>query len=78
MAEVTHVLVSPDQQGRGIGRALIEAAEDAARLAGVDRLVLVTPPDQQARQFYERLGWTEDGTVTDRSGELFVRYRYSL
>jgi GNAT superfamily N-acetyltransferase len=78
VGEVTHVLVQPDRQGLGIGRALIDAAVEMARFAGVDELVLVTPPDLAARKFYERLGWLADGAMTSRSGEPFLRYRLPL
>jgi GNAT superfamily N-acetyltransferase len=78
VGEVTHVLVRPDRQGLGIGRALVDAAVEMARVAGVDELVLVTPPDLAARNFYERLGWLADGKMTSRSGEAFLRYRFQL
>lgn len=78
IGEITHLLVAPSQQGGGVGRALVTAAVDEARRAGLEELVLVTPPDLQARGFYERLGWAADGEVTSRSGETFVRYRYRL
>lgn len=77
--EVTHVLVRPDLQGGGAGRALLEAAEAAARAAGLDELVLVTPPDLRgAVGFYEHLGWQRAGELTSRSGEPFVRFRLPL
>ena len=72
--EITHVFVSAARQGQGIGRALLAASEEVARRTGVATLELVTPPDQAARRFYERLGWIEDGEMTSRSGELFVRF----
>ncbi len=78
VGEVTHVLVDPTAQGGGVGRTLIDAAITFAREAGDDELVLVTPPDLAARHFYEALGWRSDGSMTSRSGEPFLRYRYSL
>lgn len=78
VGEVTHVLVRPDAQGTGIGRALIEAAISAAREAGVHELVLVTPPDMAARHFYERLGWKFDDEIRSRSGEVFLRFRFHV
>ena len=78
VGEVTHLLVAPAAQGAGIGRALVEAAEGVARRAGVEELVLVTPPDQAARRFYEHLGWEPAGEVTSRSGEPFIRFRRRL
>lgn len=78
IGEVTHLLVAPAHQGRGVGRAMLAAMESQARQAGLEELVLVTPPDQEARGFYERLGWAADGDLRSRSGEAFVRYRYQL
>ena len=78
VGEITHVLVQPDQQGLGIGRILVLAAVAQGRSANLDELVLVTPPDQAARGFYEHLGWLADGDMTSRSGESFIRYRYLL
>ena len=78
VGEITHVLVRPDAQGRGVGRALIDAAVAAARLARVHELTLVTPPDMAARHFYERLGWRPDGEMRSQSGEEFLRFRLRL
>jgi len=78
VGELTHVLVSPAYQGRGVGRALVEAFVDAAREAGVHELMLVTPPDLAARHFYERLGWRCEGDMRSRSGEDFLRFRYNV
>ncbi len=76
--EVTHLLVAPAAQGQGVGRALIEATAAQAAAAGVGELVLVTPPELEARRFYERMGWEAAGEVTSKSGEAFVRFRLAL
>ncbi len=78
VGEITHVLVRSQRQGSGVGRALLDAAVAAGRAAGLDELVLVTPPDLAAGGFYRHLGWRADGEMTSRSGEAFVRYRYLL
>lgn len=78
IGEITHVMVDPALQGRGVGRLLVEDAVSEARAHGLDSLVLVTPPGSEARSFYGRLGWTEDGEVVSGSGEPFVRFRLSL
>ena len=78
VGEVTHVLVDPRVQGRGVGRALVERAIELSRAAGLDELELVTPPDLAARHFYLATGWRESGSLTSRSGEPFVRFRYPL
>lgn len=75
--EITHLMVAPGGRGGGAGRALVEATEARARAAG-EELVLVTPPDLEARGFYRHLGWQEDGELSSRSGEQFVRFRRRL
>ncbi|MHB1533807.1 MAG: GNAT family N-acetyltransferase [Acidimicrobiales bacterium] len=78
VGEVTHLMVAPEAQGGGVGRALLEEAQRRGRAQGLDELVLVTPPDLAARRFYEHLGWHADGEVESRSGEAFVRFRLPL
>ena len=62
-AEIAKVLVHSRARRRGIGEALMAAAEAAARQAGRDLLVLDTDEASGARQFYARLGWTAVGTI---------------
>ena len=64
-----HPLVRAARPSRsGIGRALIDAAVETARLAGVDELVSVTPPDLVVRNSYKRLGWLADDEMPSRKG----------
>lgn len=78
VGEITHVLVRPSAQGQGVGRALVEESVRVARAAGVQELELVTPPDMAAQHFYERLGWRASGAIQSRSGESFLRYRFTV
>jgi GNAT superfamily N-acetyltransferase len=78
VGEVTHVMVLPQSQGKGVGRALLEEVRQVAELAGLDELVLVTPPGLSETGLYERLGWHRTGDLTSRSGEEFVGYRLLL
>jgi len=72
-----HVLVAADAQGSG--RVANSSSSPYSRpVQPAPRNRAVTPPDQAARAFYERLGWESDGEVTSRSGEKFVRYRLTL
>ncbi len=50
--------VSPDAQGRGVGRALVEACIERARRDGKARLSLLTTANMApAHRLYERLGF---------------------
>ena len=64
-ADVAKMLVHRRARGRGIGAALIRAAEDAARAAGKTLLVLDTCAGSDAERLYGRLGWTRVGVVPD-------------
>jgi ribosomal protein S18 acetylase RimI-like enzyme len=62
-AEIAKVLVHSRARRRGIGEALMRAAEAAALAVGRDLLVLDTDEAGAARLLYNRLGWTEAGTI---------------
>jgi aminoglycoside 6'-N-acetyltransferase I len=62
VAQITTLLVGPDERRRGIGRLLIKAAAQAARVAGCDTLeVLTATPEQDLRDFCQATGFTEVG-----------------
>jgi len=63
-ADVAKMLVHRRARRRGIGEALMRAAEEAARAAGKTVLVLDTASDD-AERLYVRCGWTLVGTVPD-------------
>lgn len=75
---LTYVAVAAERRGRGIGGALVAAYEGLAREAGLERLELVTAPDERgAGSFYARMGWKFAGERVSRSGEryaLYIRY----
>ena len=57
-AEITILAITPEARGRGIGRALLDAAVKALRTAGIDRVWLVTTNDNLAAlRLYQRAGW---------------------
>lgn len=77
-AEVTHVVVEAGYRGSGVGRALLAAAEQRVRAAGVESIELVAEPHSGAAAFYERLGWLVVDSVETSSGEGFVKFRRVL
>ncbi|HSI81566.1 MAG TPA: GNAT family N-acetyltransferase [Solirubrobacterales bacterium] len=57
---VDNVAVDPGHQGRGVGRALLEHAEQAAREAGFDSIRLYTHERMTENlSLYARLGYAE-------------------
>lgn len=63
-ADVLKMLVHRRARKQGVGAALMQAAEDAARASGKTLLVLDTAsPD--AERLYERMGWQSAGVVPD-------------
>ena len=55
--------VLPQFWSRGVGRALHDEVLERLRAAGCERCHLwVLEHNERARRFYERLGWTENGT----------------
>ena len=62
VAQLTALVVPPAMRGRGVGRALVVAAEQWARAQDADRLVVTTALHRaEAPLFYERLGFEHTG-----------------
>ena len=63
-ADLAKMLVHRRARRRGIGAAVLGAAEDAARELGKTLLVLDTA-SQDAERLYERAGWIKVGVIPD-------------
>ena len=63
--ELDGLFVEPDLWGRGIGRALADAATHEARNRGLALSVIANP---RARPFYEHCGFSVEGEVQTRFG----------
>jgi len=64
-AELLTIAVSPESQGRGIGRKLLECFEDAARRRGATRAFLeVSEANHPAIALYRACGYGEAGRRT--------------
>jgi GNAT superfamily N-acetyltransferase len=63
--ELDGLFVEPDLWGRGIGRALADAATHEARNRGLALSVIANP---RARPFYEHCGFSIEGEVQTRFG----------
>ena len=62
VGRVTMLAVAEAVQGRGVGRALMDAAEQHVRASGCERLeVTSSHKHADAHAFYRRLGYDNDG-----------------
>jgi GNAT superfamily N-acetyltransferase len=64
-ADLTKMLVHPRARRRGLGAALMAAAEEMARDCGRTLLVLDTVTGSDADRLYARLGWIRVGEIPD-------------
>jgi GNAT superfamily N-acetyltransferase len=62
-ADIAKMLVHSRARRRGVGAALMRAAEAAAAKAGKTVLVLDTVTGGEAERLYERVGWVKSGTI---------------
>lgn len=69
--DVAKMLVHRRARRRGLGAALMQAAEAAARGAGKTLLVLDTVTGSDAERLYARLGWQRCGVIPNYA--LFPR-----
>lgn len=61
---IYYLAVEPALQGRGIGRALLTAAEDWLRARAVPKLMLLVRPDnEKVRGFYHAAGYLEEPRI---------------
>ncbi|MGJ4951574.1 bifunctional helix-turn-helix transcriptional regulator/GNAT family N-acetyltransferase [Bradyrhizobium sp. HKCCYLS20291] len=79
VAEIKRLWVAPAARGLGLGRRLMDAAEDAARKLAITTLRLDTNSALgEARQLYRRTGWTEIERFNDDPyPDLFFEKRLS-
>ncbi|MEV1116215.1 GNAT family N-acetyltransferase [Actinosynnema sp. NPDC049800] len=68
-AEVAKLIVRRDARGAGLGRALLDVAEQEAAKRGATLLVLDTQTGSAAERLYRRAGWTEAGVIPDYAAD---------
>lgn len=61
---VYYVATDPDHRGKGLGRAIMQAAEDWLRQTGIAKLQLVVRRENAAAgAFYQSIGYAESQTI---------------
>jgi GNAT superfamily N-acetyltransferase len=72
--EIQDMYVLPERRGRGIGAALVAAAERLADERGHARMSLSVSESGEARRLYERLGYRDAGLPPLRvEGTILIR-----
>jgi ribosomal protein S18 acetylase RimI-like enzyme len=67
-ASIGELVVSPQAEGRGIGRALVEAAMLRAQEDGCARISVSTgAANDRARALYQRMGFEDEDVTTSRA-----------
>lgn len=61
-AKFERITIAVGRQGQGVGRLLMQALEAWARELGLRQALVTSKPE--ARDFYLKLGYIADGTVT--------------
>ncbi|MGH2540891.1 MAG: GNAT family N-acetyltransferase [Actinomycetota bacterium] len=82
-AQLYAIYLGEEAAGKGIGRALLARVSDEMRSAGFARTTLwVLESNEHARRFYERAGWSWDGTRSAHQVQCanlpIVRYAVDL
>jgi len=74
LLNIHDLAVLPSQRGRGVGRALLAAAEDKARANGCCKLTLEVLDDNVgARRLYEQFGFGDGGPGERETTTLFMQ-----
>jgi GNAT superfamily N-acetyltransferase len=76
--ELYAIYVDPDSWSTGVGRALIERAEERLADDYDEATLWVLDDNPRARRFYEGAGWTPDGAskLEERLGVAALEVRY--
>ena len=82
LGELYAIYLHPSCWDRGVGRALIERAEESMRSSGFAEAILwVMEGNERAERFYRAAGWKQDGRKVDtfQGAEVpELRYRKPL
>lgn len=72
LAHVDAFVVAPSERRHGIGRALLQRAENVANYYNCHKMTLEVPADGPARTFFERCGYRVDAILPQHTWKLDV------
>jgi ribosomal protein S18 acetylase RimI-like enzyme len=77
-AELYAIYLHPSRWDRGIGRALLQRAEESMRSSGFRQAILwVLEGNERGERFYRAAGWEQDGRkIEDFQGTAVPELRY--
>ena len=74
---IHHTAVSPDRRHEGIGTGLVEAAIEALKSVGINKVALVVfTRNEGGNAFWEKMGFTERTDLTYRNRALVELIRH--
>jgi ribosomal protein S18 acetylase RimI-like enzyme len=74
LINIHDLAVLPDQRGRGVGSALIEAVEERGRALGCCKITLEVLDDNHgARRLYESVGFADGGPGEGDTNTMFLQ-----
>jgi ribosomal protein S18 acetylase RimI-like enzyme len=76
---LSSIAVSPDAQGRGVGKALVKRWLDEIRARKSNGAFLTTDAEnnQAVNSFYQNLGWRLESSYSTHEGRKMNRYVYN-
>lgn len=74
--QIRQVAVREDLQQKGVGKALLQAAEERAVAHGYGEVVVAAP--EKVRPFYEKLGYQKFGRAFTEKGIRHLRLKKAL
>lgn len=70
LAHIEALVVDQQQRHRGLGRALLGAAEEVASYYNCHKMWIVVPARSPAKMFFERCGYRAEATLAQHSFKL--------
>jgi len=70
LGHVEKIVVAEDSRRRGIGRQLLDAADDVAKYYNCHKMTVIVPHKSAAQQFFEACGYREEAVLPQHTFKL--------